>query len=216
MRRALIAGATGAVGSALLVLLNESDQYSEIHCLGRRDPKTSSPKIKSHLVNFDELDQLQFNSPVDDVFCALGTTIKTAGSVERFRKVDLDYVHQVGKLAHRLDAKTCSVVSAIGANAKSFNYYNQTKGEAEQRLQSLGLKSLRLFRPSLLEGERDEFRLKEAVGSVALTLVTPLLQGPWRKYRAIHVEQVAKAMLESALQDYPAVQIFESDQIQRF
>ena len=216
MRKALIAGATGATGSVLLKLLNDSDQYSEVHCIGRREPPTSGNKIKAHIISYDELDQLDLQQPIDDVFCAIGTTIKNAGSVESFKKVDRDYVHQVGKLAQRLNAKTCSVVSAIGANTGSSNYYNQTKGEAEELLLSLGLRSLRIFRPSMLHSGRDEFRLKEEVGFVVLTILAPLLQGPWKKYRAIYVEQVAKAMFESVRQDYPAVQIFESDEIQRF
>ena len=216
MRKALIAGATGAIGSVLLELLNESDQYLEIHCIGRREPSLSGEKIKAHIVSYDELDQLNFHHTIDDVFCTIGTTIKVAGSVESFKKVDRDYVHQVGKLAQRLNAKTCSVVSAIGANAGSSNYYNQTKGEAEELLKGFGLSSLRIFRPSMLHGGRDEFRLKEALGFVVVTIMTPLLRGPWKKYRAIRVEQVAKAMYESARQDYPAVRIFESDEIQRF
>jgi len=216
VRKALIAGSTGAIGSVLLELLNDSDQYSEIHCIGRREPHTLGEKIKTHSTSYDELDHLNLKQPIDDVFCAIGTTIKTAGSVESFKKVDRDYVYQVGKLAQRLNAKTCSVVSAIGASAGSSNFYNQTKGEAEELLQSLGLRSLRIFRPSLLHGGRDEFRLKETLGFVVLTIMTPLLRGPWRKYHAIHVEQVAKAMYESARQDYPAVQIFEGDEIQSF
>ena len=216
MRKALIVGATGAIGSVLLELLKDADQYSEIHCIVRREPPISGEKIKAHIVSYDELDQLNFQHTIDDVFCTIGTTIKAAGSVESFKKVDRDYVHGVGKLAQRLDAKTCSVVSAIGANSGSSNYYNQTKGEAEELLQKLDLRSLRIFRPSMLHGGRDEFRLKEAVGFVVLTIMTPVLRGPWKKYRAIRVEQVAKAMYESARHDYPAVQFFESDEIQRF
>lgn len=216
MRKALIAGATGAIGSVLLELLNDSDQYSEIHCIGRREPTTSGEKVKVHIISYDALDHFDLQPPIDDVFCTLGTTLKTAGSVENFKQVDRDYVLQVGRLAQRMNAKTCSVVSAIGANAGSSNYYNQTKGEAEILLQGLGLNSLRIFRPSMLHGSRDEFRLKEAVGNVVLTMMAPLLLGPWKKFRAIHVEQVAKAMYESARKDYPAVKIFESDEIQRF
>ncbi len=181
MRKALIAGATGAIGSVLLELLNDSDQYSEIHCIGRREPDTSGKKIKAHVVDYDELDQFKLPQPIDDVFCTLGTTVKNAGSGEDFRKVDRDYVHRVGKLAQRLDAKTCSVVSAIGADAGSSNYYNQTKGEVEGLLKSLELNSLRIFRPSLLHGARDEFRLREEVGYVALTILTPLLRGALEK-----------------------------------
>ncbi len=216
MRKALLAGATGAIGSVLLGLLNDSDHYSEIHCLGRREPPISGEKIKSHIVSSKELEHFEFQQPIDDVFCTIGSTIQAAGSAENFKKVDRDYVHQIGKLAQRLDAKTCAVISAIGANAESSNFYNQTKGEVEELLQSLELKSLRLFRPSLLHGSRDEFRLKETAGYVALTILSPVLQGPWKKYRAIRVEQVAKAMYESARQEYPSGHIFESDEIQRF
>ena len=215
-RRALVAGATGAIGSALLALLNDSDAYSRIHCVGRREPSITGEKIEAHVVSYDQLDQIDLPLPIDDVFCAIGTTIKKAGSVESFKKVDRDYVYRVGELAQRLKARTLSVVSAIGADAGSANYYNQTKGEAESLLQGLELESLRIFRPSMLHGGRDEFRLKEAVGFVALTMMTPLLRGSRRKYRAIRVEQVAKAMIESARRDYPSIRIFESDEIQSF
>ena len=134
----------------------------------------------------------------------------------RQKQCTICIVYLLGKLAQHLNAKTCSVVSAIGADAGSSNYYNQTKGEAEELLQSLELNSLRIFRPSMLHGERNEFRLKEAAGFLALTFMSPLLQGRWKKFRAVHVKQVAKSMYESALQDYPTVKIFENDEIQRF
>lgn len=120
-----------------------------------------------------------------------------------------DYVHQVGKLAQRLDVTTCSVISAIGANAGSSNYYNRTKGEAEELLQSLGLSSPHIFRPSVLHGGRDEFRLKESLGFVLLTIMSLLLQGPWKKYCTSMLSRPQKpcmTMYESARQDYPAVQ----------
>ena len=93
MRKALIAGATGAIGSVLLELLNDSDQYLEIHCIGRREPSISGEKIKAHIVSYDELDTLNFQQPIDDVFCTIGTTIQNAGSVEGFKKVDRDFGH---------------------------------------------------------------------------------------------------------------------------
>jgi uncharacterized protein YbjT (DUF2867 family) len=216
MRKSLIAGATGAIGSVLLNYLDASGQYSEIHCIGRREPPLSGERIKAHMVSYEDLDRLDLPNPVDDVFCALGTTLKAAGSVEAFQKVDRDYVHEVGKLAKRLNAGSFSVVSAIGADAGSPSRYNRTKGETEELLQGLGLKSLRIFRPSLLHGPRDEFRMTEKAGFVALTILSPLLQGPLRRYRAISTAQVAKAMAESAWQDFPPVRIFESDEIQRF
>jgi uncharacterized protein YbjT (DUF2867 family) len=216
MRNALIAGATGAIGSQLLGHLNASDHYAEIHCIGRREPPIRSEKITAHILSYDALDTFEDLPAIDDVFCTLGTTLKAAGSIEAFKKVDRDYVHQVGKLAKRLNAKTTSVISAIDADAGSSNSYKQTKGEAEELLKDLDLNALRIFRPSLLHGPRENFRLKEAIGFGALTILAPLLQGPWKKYRAISTEQVAKAMYTSARQDYPATQVFESDEIQRF
>ncbi len=216
MRNALIAGATGAIGKQLLRTLNASDDYAEIHCIGRREPSISGEKITAHIVSYDALETLEDLPAIDDVFCTLGTTLKAAGSIENFKKVDRDYVHQVGKLAKRLDAKTMSVVSAVDANATSSNSYNQTKGEMEELLKSLELNSLRIFRPSLLHGPRSDFRLKEAIGFGALTVLAPLLQGRWKKYRAISTQQVAKAMFASARQNYAPVQVFESDEIQRF
>lgn len=136
MRNVLIAG---AIGSVLPELLNDSDKYSTIHCIGRREPSISGDKIKAHILSYDELDQLNFQHAIDDVFCTIGTTIKVAGSVESFKTVDRDYVYQVGKLAQRLNVKTCSVISAIGADPELSNFYNQTKGEAEKLLQSLDL-----------------------------------------------------------------------------
>ena len=116
MRKALIAGATGAIGSVLLELLNDSDQYSEIHCIGRREPSISGEKIKVHIVSYDALDQFDLQPPIDDVFCTLGTTLKTAGSVENFKQVDRDYVLELGRVAESVNGKTWSVVSAKGAN----------------------------------------------------------------------------------------------------
>jgi uncharacterized protein YbjT (DUF2867 family) len=216
VRRALIAGATGAIGSELLRLLTDASHYSEIHCLGRREPDNSSSKIKAHIIDYDRLEALELKQPIDDAFCTLGTTLSQAGSVENFKRVDRDYIHQFGGFAQRLNVATFSVVSAIGANARSSHYYSQTKGETEALLQRLGLKSLRIFRPSLLHGERSEFRLKEKVGCVLLKGLEPVLLGALKKYRVVSAAQVAKAIYESAQRKYSAVKIFESDEIQAF
>jgi uncharacterized protein YbjT (DUF2867 family) len=216
MRTALIAGATGAIGTKLVKLLNESDQYSEIHCIGRRKPTISSNKIKVHVINYDDIAKFSLPESIDDVFCTLGTTIKNAGSVENFKKVDRDYVYLIGQLAQSYKAKIFSVISSVDADQLSLNYYNQTKGEAEESLKSLNLDSLRIFRPSILHGSRDELRFKEIIGYWLLTLLTPVLQGHWKKYRTIHIDQVAKAMYESALLEYSPVKVFESNEIQGF
>ena len=157
---------------------------------------------------------LEIEDRITDAFCALGTTIAKAGSVEQLQRVDRDYVQDFGRVTKKLGAERLSVVSAIGADPKSINYFNRTKGEMEALLAELDLPSLRIFRPSLLLGAREERRPKEVVAGVVLGALSPLLAGPLRRYRGVEAAQVARAMYATSLEDFSAVRIFESDEIQ--
>ena len=119
-------------------------------------------------------------------------------------------------MTKKLGAERLSVVSAIGADPKSINYFNRTKGEMEALLAELDLPSLRIFRPSLLLGAREERRPKEVVAGVVLGALSPLLAGPLRRYRGVEAAQVARAMYATSLEDFSAVRIFESDEIQGY
>jgi uncharacterized protein YbjT (DUF2867 family) len=217
-RTALLAGGTGAVGDELLQLLVASDIYDRIHCIGRRTIKGSSEKVVQHVIDFETLEDFSPEDPIDDVFCTLGSTIQTAGSAAAFRRVDYDYVLKLGGMAKHLNA-SFSVVSSIGASTHATSLYLRTKGEMEQALQALGLRSLRIFRPSLLQGSlrRSDFRLKEVLSGAALAVLGPLFfHGAFRKYRSVCPAQVARAMYESGRHDTTATSIVESDVIQRF
>lgn len=212
---ALILGSTGLVGSHLLALLLEAPQYSEIRSLVRRPSGTLRPKLREHVVDFDRLSDAADAIRGNDVFCCLGTTIRTAGSSEAFRKVDLTYVVEGAGIALRNGASRFFVVSSIGANPKSSVLYGRTKGEMEATISKMPFQSIGILRPSLLLGERKEFRLGEKIGAVGMSLASFALQGPLRKFRAVQAADVAAAMLFLSRTNFQGVRIVESDEIQR-
>lgn len=197
-------------------MLLASVEYQRVHLVQRRPGTVEHSKAIEHLVSFDELSSLEIEDRITDAFCALGTTIAKAGSVEQLQKVDRDYVRDFGRVAKKVGAERLSVVSALGADPKSINYFNRTKGEMEALLAELDLPSLRIFRPSLLLGSRQERRPKEVVAGVVLGALSPLLAGPLKRYRGVEAAQVARAMYVTSLEDFSGVRIFESDEIQKY
>lgn len=216
MKTALIAGASGLVGSELLKLLINSDAYKTIHVLSRSSLEVKSSKIVEHIINFDELDKFELDSKIDHVFCTLGTTIKKAKTKENFRKVDFDYVLALGKKAKQWNSEKLLMVSSLGANAKSAIFYNRVKGEIENALRQLNLLHLFIFRPSLLLGDRQEHRAGEKTTINVYKFPAPVFVGPFKKYKGIKAGKVAKAMIHSALNNNELIKIIESDEIQKF
>jgi uncharacterized protein YbjT (DUF2867 family) len=215
MKTALIAGATGLVGSALVAELLADANYGRVVALVRRPLTITHPKLVQVTVDFDRLDQYQDALQGDDLFCCLGTTIKKAGSQAAFRRVDYDYPLQLGRLARQQGVRQFLVVSALGASPRSRVFYNRVKGELEEALADLGLPALHIFRPSLLLGERSEQRPGERIAIALSRPLTPLLVGPLRKYRPIAAAAVARAMRRVALRAERGVHAYESDQIAR-
>ena len=215
MATALIAGASGLVGSHLLEQLLASPEYDRVIALGRRPLERANPKLVPVVADFATLDKVVADLRCDDVFCCLGTTIRRAGSPENFRAVDHGAVLALAWAARRNGAQRFFLVSALGADPASRWLYNRVKGETEEALEVLGFSTLGLFRPSLLLGTRREFRLGERVSKVILWLAEPLLLGRLRQYRAIQAEVVARAMLRCSLgRQGQGVLIFRSDEIQ--
>ena len=210
-RRALVAGATGLVGGRLLAELSASDDYAEVIALTRRPGALDSGKVRWLVVDFDALPPL----PRADVFCALGTTLKKAGSREAFRHVDHDLVVQLARRSQESGAPRFLLVSALGADERSSIFYNRVKGQAESSILKIGLVSVCVFRPSLLLGDRAEKRMGERVSAAVMSVFSPLFVAGLGKYRAIGADVVARAMLRVALDPERAAgfHIFESDQI---
>src|SRR5688572_5337897 len=174
-RKALLAGATGLVGSALLPMLCDSPRYGEVHVLVRRSNAglPAHDKTRVHTVDFDHLPQ---DLPaVDDVYIALGTTIKVAGSREAFRRVDFDFVVGTARAARAGGATRLAVVSALGADARSRIFYNRVKGEMQAAIATLGFESVTIAQPSLLVGDRAALGQPERAGEVwATRLLVPI------------------------------------------
>ncbi|MHC2990428.1 oxidoreductase [Pontibacter sp. HJ8] len=214
-RTALIAGASGLVGSHLLQLLLLSNRYSQVISVGRRELPLIHPKLDQQLVDFDDLKRYKSELVADDVFCCLGTTIKKAGSKEAFYKVDHTYVTQLAAITLEKKATQFLVVSAMGADAGSMVFYNKVKGEMERDVQQMGFPALHILRPSLLLGEREEHRTGEELGAKIMKPLAGLMIGPLRRYRPIQAETVAKAMLQAASSDGLGVHIYPSDKIEQ-
>lgn len=211
---ALIAGASGLIGSQLLPLLLNCGRYAKVISVGRRPLPLMHPLLVQRTLDFDRLEEHRLSLIADDVFCCLGTTMRQAGSKEAFYKVDFLYVVKLAALTAANFAAQLLVVSAMGADASSRFYYNHVKGEMEDAVRQTPFRAVHIFRPSLLLGPRPEKRLGEQVGAVVLKLVRPLLLGPLRRYRAIEAQAVAQAMLNAAYQDGGGVRVHLSDEIQ--
>ncbi|WP_097073741.1 NAD-dependent epimerase/dehydratase family protein [Ureibacillus xyleni] len=210
MRSAIIVGATGLVGSELLKLLCESDEYISITAITRRKLEYEHPKLTVKIRSFDELGEQDFDF-AHELYCCLGTTMKKAGSRSEFEKVDFEYPLQIASLAKKRGIMHFIVISAMSANETSSVYYSRVKGKLEKELTALELPQLSIIRPSLLVGDRYEFRFGEKMGEYILKVVNPILIGPLKKFRSIEGKQVALAMKVIALHGKKTpVSIYES------
>lgn len=215
-RTALIAGATGLTGQQLLKQLLADVRYAEVHVLVRGHVFAPHTKLIEHIVDFAALPNLPtLPKGVDDAFCCLGTTIKIAGSKVAFRIVDFDYVVNFARAAQKSGAQRFLVMSSLGANPESGVFYSRVKGEMEEALRDLGFAELHIFQPSFLLGNRSESRPGERFGTAAFQLISPLLFGPARKYRAIEVTDVARAMIRVACSQKSGAHVYLSDEIQK-
>jgi len=210
-KTALLAGATGLVGSALLPLLLASGRYAKVIVVGRRPVAVQHPKLVQVVIGLDQLESERLRLIADDVFCCLGTTIGQAGSKEAFYKVDFLYVVQLAALTAANFAAQFLVVSALGADAESRFYYNRVKGEMETAVRQTPFRAIHILQPSLLLGERTSPRLGERLGAALLRLARPLLRGGWRKYRPVAAATVAQAMLRAAEDDGSGIRLHSSE-----
>jgi len=212
MRRiALLAGGTGLVGRELMSLLLDDSDVSEVVILTRRLLATPHPKLQQGVVEFDRLGEFALPQ-VDDFYCCLGTTIKAAGSQQAFRNVDLVYPVTIARMALAAGATRCLAISAMGADPHSRVFYNRIKGEVEAQLAKLPFQAVYAFRPSLLVGERAEFRAGERL---ALTLARPLSFLIPARLRPVAAADVARAMQACARREESGRFVIPSDEIRR-
>jgi len=213
-RSALLLGASGLVGARLLTRLLAHPAYERVTIWSRRAVQLQIHKFAQVVVDFERLREYADKCDAQDVYVALGTTIKVAGSQEAFRHVDHDYPLEIARIALQRGAQRFLMVSALGADAQSKVFYSRVKGETETDIRALGWPKVWFFRPSLLVGQRKEVRAGEGVGLVVGKLISPFLIGGLRKYRPIAADAVAAAMVHAAVHDV-SPGVVESDQIFR-
>lgn len=204
MKTAVVIGSTGLVGTELVNALSNSKHYDKIFVITRRQVEYVDSKVEPVVLSFDQLEQKEF-PPGADYFSALGTTIKQAGSQSEFRKVDYDYVLSFAKVAKKCAANSFHMVSALGANKYSTNFYSRTKGEIENAVSELGIKKVRIYQPSLLIGKRDKLGQPTRLGEELVTAFYNkgkfLFSGILGKFEPITAEKVALAMVKNAIAD---------------
>ena len=207
-KTATLIGATGLIGSYLLDQLLNDPYYDKVNVLIRRPWIITHPKLEKKLVNFDDPDSLLIAlSNTDVVFCSVGTTQKKVkGDKKAYRKVDYDIPVKNARLSKMTGCENFILVSAVGADSKSRSFYLKLKGEVEDAIKKVGLKSVHIMRPSMLLGERKEFRLGESIGKVFTKVFFFLLPS---KYKSIEGRDVAKAMVVASKMDKEGFFVYE-------
>lgn len=212
-RKIVLAGASGLVGSSLLAYLLQDGSVAEVHVMSRRPLELSHPRLTTHIVDFKSLPALP---PVHEIYLALGTTIKQAGSQSAFRAVDLEANLAVAKAGIAAGATRVGLVSAMGANANSSIFYNRVKGELEDALSALNLESLVIARPSLIIGDREKLkqpkRAGEKIGIWISKLLNPFLPA---NYKAVDARKIARALVTEVPKQH-GKRVLLSGEIQQF
>ena len=193
--KSMVVGSTGLVGKSVVNHLIEKD--IAVLALVRNDEVSKNSLLNYYKIDFDDL---QFPdetfSDIKDIFICLGTTIKKAGSKEAFQKVDITYCYEIAKQAQARGVKNISIVTSLGSDSNSANFYLKSKGIIEDKITKIDFDSISIHRPGLLIGARNEMRLGEFIGQKIFPyFIDPFLMGSIRKYRSIKGDTLAKAMV---------------------
>ncbi|HWZ15828.1 MAG TPA: oxidoreductase [Mucilaginibacter sp.] len=211
--KAVLAGASGLIGSKLLDVLLGHDYYDEVIVLVRNEFPLKHPKLVQIRVDFDDLEKHASTITGHAVFCCLGSTRKKTPNLTDYRKVDHDYPLQLAQIASKNKVEQYHLVSALGANARSANFYTKMKGETEEDIINAGLPSLHIYRPALLTGDRQERRTGERIFTLIMKVIDPILVGSLKKYQSIPAATVARAMFNQSMKQLEGVFIYPSDEI---
>jgi uncharacterized protein YbjT (DUF2867 family) len=208
MKKAIVFGASGLVGSFIVQELLSHPAYSLVMVVVRKDLSFHHPKLKVLIGNYQSLPNLKPEIAADEVFIALGTTKKKTPDEKAYYQVDHDYPVLAAQLAKEVGAHAVYVVSAVGANETSGIFYVRTKGEMERDITALQFEHTHIFRPSLITGQRHESRPLEKFFSGLWKVVNPLLIGGLKKYRGMEGKNIAKAMVKAAQQPSGKLKIY--------
>ena len=215
MNSCLVVGGTGLVGKHLIKELEASNDFDLVYVLVRKKQFIGTKKTKEIVFDFTEKERLQSLDPVNHVFCCLGTTIKKAGSKKRFRYVDLELPVSFAMWAEQKMVDSYSIVTALGADSSSKIFYNQVKGEVEDEIKKRNIPKIQIFQPSLILGRRTEVRFGEIIWKALFKCINPLFLGPFKKYRGIRADVIAKGMVNHLKNSQNGIRVFESHLINK-
>lgn len=208
MKRALIFGSSGLVGSYLLSELLNSPDYEQVTAVVRKDLNLSHPKLRILIGDYNSLAELKEKLSADEIFIALGSTTKKTPDKQQYYQIDHDYPVLAARLAREEGATSVFLVSSVGANADSKIFYVRTKGETERDIIALGFEHTHIFRPSMIMGHRKESRTLEKTLMKLWAVLNPLLAGKLDRYRGMQAEDIAKAMKNAAAAPLQKVKIY--------
>ena len=212
MKTALVFGSSGLVGQQLVQLLIQNNSYQKIKLFVRKKPNIQNPKIEIIETKFDNLEILSPEIKGDDCFFCIGTTKKNSPDKTEYQRVELELPKKIANLAKQNNLQSFIFLSSGYANSKSSGDYLKFKGLVEEELISLEFNNLGILRPSFLVGNRKEKRIGEKIGIIIFKILSPLMVGPLKRMKPIHVKTVAGAMIKIAQLEIKQT-IFESDEI---
>ena len=212
MKTAIVFGSSGLVGQQLVQQLIQNNTYQKIKLFVRKNPNLVNSKIEIIETKFDNFDLLSSKIKGDDCFFCIGTTKKNTPDKSEYKQIELDLPKKIANLAKQNDIQSFIFVSSGYANSKSSGDYLRFKGLVEEELISLKFNVLGILRPSFLLGNRKEKRIGEKIGIIIFQILSPLMMGPLKRMKPIHVKLVANAMINIAQSDFKQT-IFESNEI---
>jgi uncharacterized protein YbjT (DUF2867 family) len=213
MKTAIIIGASGLVGSFITLNLLDDDRYEKVKVFVRNSLEIKHPKLEENIVNFDNLAEWSSKIIGSEIYSALGTTLKKAGSKEKQYKIDFTYQFDIAKAACDNKVKSLLLVSSLGANYKSNNFYLRMKGNLDEKIQQLAFDKISIFRPSILIGLRSEKRFGESLSIKIAGVITSIIPA-FKKYKPIKASLVAEAMIKCANKTtLKKINIYEGDDL---
>jgi uncharacterized protein YbjT (DUF2867 family) len=212
-KTAILLGSSGLVGSQLLTLLLNTSAYTQVILFNRKPSLVKHPKIKEVLVDFNNIENYKNEIKADVIFSCLGSTKSKTPNLADYRKVDFDIPLWFANEGAKNGIQQYHLVSSIGANSKSTNFYTKLKGEVEDGLKECAIPNINIYQPSFLIGNRLEKRQLESIGLVFIKILNPFLIGKLKKYKGIEASILAKAMLNTSLKNDLGIHTYTSDKI---
>ncbi len=212
-KSAIIVGSSGLVGSHLLKNILENYNFSSLKIFVRRPLGIVHPKLTEIITDFGNLGQIKEEFNAEVIFSCLGSTRKKTPNLEDYYKIDYFYPKWVAEIAKEFGLKQFHLVSSLGADEKSRNYYLKMKGKTEEAIRNQNIETTCIYRPALITGKRNEKRTGESISKFLFNVLNPLMVGGLKKYKSISAEKIAKAMINQSLKNEKGTHIFESNQI---